>query len=288
MENCSGEKQYIESCPLGCAAEARETDIVLPEGPLRECTECGQFFSQCSERFFHESMREFNSPSSCWRPAETHGRLARSTARLLASLEAMLGKGRGEISLLDVGCSRGTFLKMAASLGVNCEGVEPAPEAAAVAVQAGLKVRQGFLEDLGLPSDSYDVITLFEVIEHIRDPAPLLRECRRLLKKGGLLVIRTGNTGSWTASVLKGGWEYFSIVEHGGHISFFNRRSMGVLAGRTGLALRKFRTHSVSLTDHRSVSRLHHRLSKVLAELLNLPAKLAGRGQKMEVFLVKE
>jgi hypothetical protein len=147
------------------------------------------------QAFFNASMREFNDPKGTWPPAANLPRLARSTSRLLKRVESLLGKKRGELRLLDVGCSSGAFINMAGQLGMNCEGVEPAAEAVSAAGNKGLMVYQGFLGDLSLPT--------------------------------------------------------------------------------------------ASLTDKDAVSAFRPRLWKILAEALNMPARLYGRGQEMEVFLGK-
>jgi 2-polyprenyl-3-methyl-5-hydroxy-6-metoxy-1,4-benzoquinol methylase len=150
-----------------------------------------------------------------------------------------------------------------------------------------LKVFQGFLEEMQFPEASYDIVTLFEVIEHVKNPVALLKHCNRVLKKGGILVIRTANTDSWTVKAIKGKWDYFNIGRHGGHISFFCKHSMAVLAGKTGFDLVRFNTHSVTFCEKKQVSAFKYRGIKIISELLNLPAKLTGNGQEMEVYLQK-
>ena len=168
---------------------------------------------------------------------------------------------------------------------MNCEVVEPAKEAAQAAQELGLKVSHGFLEDVHLPDNSFDVITIFEVIEHLKGPLSLLQECKRLLKPAGILGIRTGNTDSWTAKVFKGKWHYFNIDKHGGHISFFNKNSMSALAQKADFKIAHFQTYRVSYCEPDQAPYLIHRLLKILADLSNLPAKLSGKGHEMRVYL---
>lgn len=176
--------------------------IVLPEGPLKRCTECGQLVSQCSEELYWNSMEEFDDPKGTI-PCERSDvkRLVRRTNKIVSKIENLLGKDRREIHLLDVGCSSGTFISVVNNLGVNAEGVEPAAGPAGTAQAAGLRVYQGFLEEIQLPEESFDVVTVFEVIEHLKNPTGLVQECHRILRTGGLMVFRTGNTDSWTARI---------------------------------------------------------------------------------------
>ena len=150
--------------------------------------------------------------------------------RRLNNIQRYLGKPPQEIHLLDVGASSGAFLSSAQALGFKAEGVEPSEGAAETARSLGLNVHTGTLETVALASSQYDVITLFEVIEHLADPTALLKTCHRLLKPSGIMVIGTGNARSWTANVMKHRWEYYHMQKHGGHISFFNTGSMAYLA----------------------------------------------------------
>jgi len=129
----------------------------------------------------------------------------------LRAIEARLGrKGR----LLDVGCALGDFVEVARESGWDAEGVEISAFAAAEARAKGLRVYTGILEDLGLPSGSYDVITLYDVIEHLTDPIATLREVLRLLAPGGVLHMVTPNVGGTQARLLGPRWYHYKPGEH--------------------------------------------------------------------------
>jgi len=233
-------------------------------------------------------MAEFNSAKGTWPPPENVKSLERSTKKTLQNITNITNQKLSQLKLLDVGCSNGAFIFTASKSGIICQGVEPAKEAALAAQKAGLTVYHGFVEEIGLREESFDVITLFEVIEHLKTPIGLLNECNRLLKKNGIMVIRTANTDSWTVRLLKGGWHYFDIRKHGGHISFFCQKSIIALAGQTGFTIALFNTHSVTLSQREKSSPIAYRVLKIISEILNLPAKLTGNGQEMEVYLKKK
>jgi len=232
-------------------------------------------------------MEEFNSEKGTWPPPENVKSLERSTKKTLDNIKKLTNQSLSRLRLLDVGCSNGAFIFTAARQGLLCEGVEPAKEAALAAQRAGLKVHHGFLEQCRLPDESYDVITLFEVIEHLKNPVELLQECNRLLKKNGIMVIRTANTDSWTVRILKGEWHYFNIGRHGGHISFFCKKSIAALSRLTRFKIALFNTHSVTIREKQKSHIVVYRFFKIISEILNLPAKLTGNGQEMEVYLKK-
>jgi SAM-dependent methyltransferase len=279
---------YIISCPVGCQSGLEDSDIVLPEGPLQRCIDCGHLVSRCSEELYWKSMGEFEDPKGTWPTGKAADRLLRHTKQIVSKVERLLGKERSEIRLLDVGCSNGSFISAAQSLGIRAAGVEPSAAPAQAAKASGLVVHQGVLQDIHLPESSLDVVTLFEVIEHLKDPLSLFRECHRILRKGGLLVIRTGNTDSWTAHCRKDRWEYFSISEHGGHVSFFNPVSMGKLAERSGFSVERLKKNRVSFYQKREIPYLFFRPIKFLSDVLNSPSSWFGKGHELQVFLRKQ
>jgi 2-polyprenyl-3-methyl-5-hydroxy-6-metoxy-1,4-benzoquinol methylase len=233
-------------------------------------------------------MKEFDDPKGTWPTGKSAKRLLRHTKQIVADIERYLDNGSRKIRLLDVGCSSGAFVAAAQSLGIEAEGVEPSSAPAKTARESGLKVYQGLLEELNLPSSSYDVITLFEVIEHLKEPLSLLKECHRILREGGLLVIRTGNTDSWSAHYQKGSWEYFSIEAHGGHVSFFNPASVGKLAERSGFLIERLKTHRVSFHNKGETPFPIYRSLKILGDLLNTPSIWFGKGEELVVFQRKQ
>jgi 2-polyprenyl-3-methyl-5-hydroxy-6-metoxy-1,4-benzoquinol methylase len=279
------EPRYVAACPVGCTGRLAPTDVVLPEGPLLRCSACGQLMSQVSAARYWASMArfdraEFNQPSA--------GELARRFAvasRRLRRIAALLGRAPQAIRLLDVGCSRGQFIEAAGRLGFHAEGVEPAPQIAAAARAQGLAVHTGLLENQRIPDASFAAVTLFEVIEHLGEPAPLLRECWRILEPGGLLVLSTGNAASWTAQAMKERWDYFHIATDAGHVSFYNPHSLRVLAARCGYRVERIETARVKFHERRDVPRALYTLGKIVAELLNYPARLAGAGHDMLAYL---
>ena len=85
------------------------------------------------------------------------------------------GAGR----LLDIGCATGLFLEIAASRGWVVEGVEPSASACERARRSGMLVTQGFFEDLPPPARPFDVVTMWDVLEHVPDPARAVARPRR-------------------------------------------------------------------------------------------------------------
>jgi 2-polyprenyl-3-methyl-5-hydroxy-6-metoxy-1,4-benzoquinol methylase len=276
----AGQARLIDSCPLGCTPPLRPTNILLPEGPLQRCSECSLLVSSCSAAQHEASLAHWDTTGGTTPDARSVRRFRTVTRRRLALALALL-PDRSRPSLLDVGCSSGSLLEVAAGMGFAVKGVEIAPAAAAAARRAGFDVHQGLLQDAGHAPQSFDVITLVELIEHVTDPLALLRHCHRLLRPGGVVVVNTPNGASWTARVLGGRWEGFSLVKLGGHICFYSPAAIRVLAERTGFDVAAVRTRHLRLTEPDSVPRVVHRLAKLAAKPAALAARWFGTGHDM-------
>jgi SAM-dependent methyltransferase len=126
----------------------------------------------------------------------------RSTyGRYLRKLEAF---GAQKTSLLEIGCGNGFFLEEAMVQGyVDVRGVEPGAEAVAKAEPLlREKIACGLLRPGLFEPDSFQVICMFQVFDHLFDPVSVLSECGRLLRRGGLLLILNHNIDSVSARIL--------------------------------------------------------------------------------------
>lgn len=287
MENNPNNTPYVTTCPVGCTAPLVDTTLITREGALRRCNGCGQLLSRASAARYNETMAQFDTGE--FNLTTDHALERRNTVaeKRLVRIAEMLGKTVNDIRLCDVGCSRGQFVAAARSAGCNAEGVEPAPHIAQAARNAGLPVLTGLLEDQRYADASFDALTLFEVVEHLRTPLPLLEECRRVLKPGGILLISTGNAASWTTAIMGAGWDYFDMARDGGHISFFNPRSIALLGANAGFGVERVDTARVKFHDRENTPRWRYALGKLAAEALNLPARLTGHGHDMLAYLRK-
>ena len=121
----------------------------------------------------------------------------RTFASSLARIERLAG---GPGSLLDIGTAAGGFLAAAKRRGWRAEGCEPNRWLAAWGSrQYGVRIRPGSLFEQNYEPQQFDVITLWDVIEHTTDPKATLERCRTLLKPGGLLIVNYPDIGSWIA-----------------------------------------------------------------------------------------
>jgi len=110
-----------------------------------------------------------------------------------------LARLKSQGSLLDVGCSNGEFMFLAERAGFKTIGVEVNKDTANIAKNNGLRVFNGTLEEAGFKDDYFSVIYLGDVIEHVPNPNAIIKECKRILKKGGIIFISTPNINCFWA-----------------------------------------------------------------------------------------
>lgn len=118
--------------------------------------------------------------------------------------------------ILDIGAGTGDFLIKAKTNGWNVEGVEPNLKARELAAKKGIILQE---TTKALLSNSYDVISMWHVLEHIPDLEEQIQELDRLVKKDGLLVIAVPNFKSYDAYVYKNAWAAFDVPRHLWHFS---------------------------------------------------------------------
>jgi 2-polyprenyl-3-methyl-5-hydroxy-6-metoxy-1,4-benzoquinol methylase len=162
---------------------------------------------------------------------------------LLDRVASVIGPLRGK-SLLDIGCGTGEYLDVAARRGMLVRGIDVDQSVADyIRDHYGHRVTVGLMEDTTFPPDSFDVIVLSHVVEHLQEPATLLRSIHRALKPGGVFLMSTPNFDS----VMEQLHDWYGQWKHGKgkdyylnpftipyHIVGFNRRSITRLLERTG------------------------------------------------------
>ncbi|MDD5084865.1 MAG: methyltransferase domain-containing protein, partial [Candidatus Omnitrophica bacterium] len=138
---------------------------------------------------------------------------------------------RGGRKILEIGCATGYFLEVCRERGWDAYGVEPSRFASARARERGLNVFCGELKDANLKRESFDVVTLWHVLEHLRDPLGTLVSVGNLLKKDGLLVLTVPDFGSGRSKKMKEKWPH---LEPAMHLYHFTRSNLGDILKKAG------------------------------------------------------
>ncbi len=154
-------------------------------------------------------------------------------------------KYRKTNKILDVGCGRGWFLIEAKKRGWETYGVEFSDTAIKICREQGINVKAGVLNSADFESSSFDVITSFEVLEHINNPNEEIAMIRELLRKDGLFYCTTPNFNALIRFYLKSGYNIISYPEH---LIYYTKKTLNTLLKRHNFKSVKFLSTGISIT----------------------------------------
>jgi SAM-dependent methyltransferase len=144
----------------------------------------------------------------------------------LEKVMPLLAGGRKRI--LDVGTGGGEFAYLLSKLGHDVRGVEPNRGYAEYSIREyGLPIEVGFVQDVALPPEAFDLITMWHALEHTESPSSVLDRLRRALRPDGVLVIEVPNVEATCQSP--------KSTFHEAHLYNFNVASLRGVAGKVGL-----------------------------------------------------
>ena len=166
-----------------------------------------------------------------------HGMRVRSFYLALRRLRRHLPAPGAKV--LDIGTAGGAFLEAATQFGYDSHGMEPSRYLVDRGKERGLQIEQGTIEQHGFEAASFDMVSLWDVIEHLPEPGAALVEISKLLKPNGILLINYPDIGTWQAKLA--GRRFWWIISV--HLHHFTRRSIGDLCRRTGFEAFHFRRY---------------------------------------------
>jgi len=228
-------EQFCNLCQRECKSEllyrVNNYDIV-------RCCECGLVFvpSEVRSRLNAADVYTAEYFEGGVRDGYAGYRASENTARLQAR-RALKRIRRYKCSgaLLEIGCAYGFFL-LEASHTFGVQGVEASDYAAEQARSRGLDVRVGDFFTLSLPDNHFEVVCLFDCIEHLTDPMACLQKINLLLKPGGLAAITTGDIGSLYARISRSRWRLMTPPQH---LFFFSVDTLTKLLRKAGFEIRE-------------------------------------------------
>lgn len=167
------------------------------------------------------------------------------TIKRYDELLAMFEKYRKTNRILDVGCGVGYFLQHAATKGWEVYGTEFTDAAVASCEAKGILMKQGPLSTDWYEKESFDVITSFEVLEHINNPVPEVSNFYKLLRKGGVLYFTTPNFNCFERFWLK---SKYSVICYPEHLCYYTPKTVNFLMNKIGFAKVSLKTSGISLS----------------------------------------
>jgi len=140
------------------------------------------------------------------------------------------------VKVLDIGCGFGQTIRYHLARGCDAYGVEADKNIERVIQKYGYKIHVGLFDPNIYEKNTFDYITLDQVIEHVRDPLVTLKGIAKILKSGGSVVLSTPNSQGWGAKLFRRSWINWHTPYH---LHFFSVRSMQAAAKKAGLTLDK-------------------------------------------------
>ena len=214
----------ITRCQL-CGSAARDPKFVDGRFTVMTCRDCGLVY--VTPRLTGQALLDVYD-EGYWKSSNPKQRgyadYARESALYLKTFQkrmALVSRWLpAKARILDVGCAAGYFLRVAQRHGHDVHGVELSQAIAVEAVNAlgADRVHIGTLDDAVTAMDyrprSFDLVTLWDVVEHIPEPQPVLRRVRELLAPTGKLLLETQNVASRWARLLGPRWHHYKHDEH--------------------------------------------------------------------------
>ena len=239
-------------------------------GRIVGCRSCGLVYM--NPRPHHQSVQSNYAAVADTRYLEEEQGRIETFGESLDHIRRFMPSG----TLLDVGCHVGTFLSVAERAGFEVAGVEPSRWAADVArTRISGPVHTGAVEDAPMPEHGYDVVTLWDVIEHLPDPALDVRAILGALRPGGIFAVSTMDVDSLFARVLGRRWPWYMQM----HLVYFSRRTLCEMLRREGFEIADVRLHTRRVRLSYLASRLDA-YAPPLARALGAVLERTGLGRR--------
>lgn len=228
------ERIRVEHCPSCQQAEFFPVALRSDGVGVLECRRCGLDFVESvpadiaglyGEAYFQKSGGE----TIPFEGYADYDAIPASEFSWRVNLVRQFGAPGGK--LLDIGCATGKFLELASKAGWEAHGVEISGFAARLARRRGFNVHCGTLETAAYPDGAFDIVTAFDLLEHLPEPRRFLVEVKRILKPGGVFIVLTPNAGAFRALAAGNGWIGYTVSLE--HILYFRPRTLKAILRET-------------------------------------------------------
>lgn len=223
------------NCPLCRNASGFETVLRREEWSLRLCESCGLYFvypfKEIGKEFYNgDYYRSWGSEGGNV-PGHVLRLKEKNMLRHLEQMARLVPRGK----ILEVGCAMGSFLQLAQKAGYDVTGIDLSEQACATARSAapGGRIINGYLENIPFAANSFDVIFLSDLLEHVVQPAPFMQKVVDLLRQGGIIYIVTPNPEHWSRRLFGGNWVHFKDE----HLAFYSKKTFNWMEREYGLKL---------------------------------------------------
>lgn len=230
-----------DKCPW-CGSENAQLhlelkDLFLTQEPFKilECKECGMLYTtprpnkdeigryyKSEEYYSHQENKEGFIPKVYEKVKSVN----------LKNKYGIATEGKEKGKALDIGCGVGDFLHTMEQHGWDCTGVEPSEDAKVIAKKRIKGQLLSSEEQENLPDSSFDIITMWHVLEHVDDIRWQIQQLHRLCKPGGRIIIALPNYKSYDGQYYKAEWAAYDVPRHLNH---FNKENLIKILEESGL-----------------------------------------------------
>ncbi len=227
--------EQLNNCPVCGTFNIQKKFIITkykPHFKIDQCNECDfifmnpQFNDEIINKFYDKDYYKGNSEYSYYDEREAEEYSLYVWEKRIRKIRTYAGSG----NILDIGCAFGGFLK-AASKWFTPFGIELSEYSCEHAKKLyNDNIHSGTLNDNPFQKNVFSVITMIEVIEHLKEPLRTLVECYNLLKTDGLLVIQTANMDALQAKFFGDKYGYYMP----GHLSYFTKKNLTTMLNDIG------------------------------------------------------
>lgn len=227
---CGSETTHLMSRETACLKEPMITSRIreiVPEIKVGRCTSCNSITAS-DERIekFDDILAAYSKTTIDYWPKE----ISKAQRKLYSDIEKILNPTLSSMSICDVGCGKGDFLKNLNSCWRKI-GIEPSLVSNKLIDNKDIQLFNGTLNSVDLPSGTTDVVSYLDVFEHLKDPVGEIKDAFRILKKGGEIVIYVGNSESFFARASGKYWYYLKMF---GHISIPSKKALAAILADNG------------------------------------------------------
>jgi len=265
---------------------------------VMKCDECGLVFRRTAVELSEEELFAFvnrTGDASKGPTGKYDASYTKNDSRVLLWKSSLKELDRFKLSeshkLLDIGSAKGVFLDIARKYGWEVMGIEPSYSDSAYARRVfGLSFFSGTLEEAKLPSGQFDVATMWDVIEHLKNPAETVAESFRVLKPGGVISILTPNHDSLitlfahlayklTAHLLPLEYLLYPPV----HQYYFTPKTLSDLLIRAGFEVKQIGAAPL----HAEKCVISNTFMRIVASAIDFVAKPLNRSYRIEIIASK-
>ncbi|MFT5858101.1 MAG: 2-polyprenyl-3-methyl-5-hydroxy-6-metoxy-1,4-benzoquinol methylase [Flavobacteriaceae bacterium] len=229
------------ACPL-CSSKKISNLAKFNGAKLASCISCSFIFSE-------RIPSEVELDAFYDKEYEVTSFLSKITIARYNALLDKFEKHRKTNRILDVGCGYGFFLEIAKKRGWKVYGSDYAEKCIDICTKKGIDMYRGSMNDEAFIPEMFDVITSFEVIEHIYKLNQELQNLNRLLRPGGIMYVTTPNFNAILRYRLG---EKYDVINYPEHLLYFTRKTLQSAMEKNGFKKLSIRTTGMSMTRYRT------------------------------------